>query len=378
MFSNSRKAQPVLRASFTLLLGSAMVLGLGLMEGRAQSNPWTVSGSNIFNNNTGNVGVGSGATNPGSLFVVSSGSSTPPAPLGSNVATFANLDGNPTRVTFDSFGTWGGTLTCRLARGTAASPSSTQLSDILGAVTVFGYGSTHYSPAGMAQLRFAAAQNWTDAAQGTYISFVTTINGTVNPVEVMRIDNTGFVGIGTITPTEPLDVNGNALVTGTVTSGSITSSGNITAASGTISGAVVKATYQDVAEWVPAAGALGAGTVVVLDPDHSNRVMASKAAYDTAVAGVISATPGVALGQEGEGKALVATTGRVRVRVDASPGAIRVGDLLVTSDKPGVAMKSVPVEVGGVKMHRPGTLIGKALEPLASGAGEILVLLSLQ
>jgi len=29
-------------------------------------------------------------------------------------------------------------------------------------------------------------------------------------------------------------------------------------------------------------------------------------------------------------------------------------------------------------MHRPGTLIGKALEPLEKGQGEILVLLSLQ
>jgi hypothetical protein len=41
-------------------------------------------------------------------------------------------------------------------------------------------------------------------------------------------------------------------------------------------------------------------------------------------------------------------------------------------------MKSVPVEIGGVRIHRPGTLIGKALEPLEKGTGEILVLLSLQ
>jgi len=50
----------------------------------------------------------------------------------------------------------------------------------------------------------------------------------------------------------------------------------------------------------------------------------------------------------------------------------------VTSDIPGVAMKSEPVNLGGVQLHRPGTLIGKALEPLQKGRGEILVLLSLQ
>ena len=64
--------------------------------------------------------------------------------------------------------------------------------------------------------------------------------------------------------------------------------------------------------------------------------------------------------------------------VDVSRSAIRVGDLLVTSNRPGVAMRSVPIEVGGTKIHRPATLIGNALEPLDSGEGEILVLLSLQ
>jgi hypothetical protein len=66
------------------------------------------------------------------------------------------------------------------------------------------------------------------------------------------------------------------------------------------------------------------------------------------------------------------------VKVDATSAPIGVGDLLVTSDVAGTAMRSVPVIVGGVSIHRPGTIIGKALEPLQSGTGEILVLLSLQ
>jgi hypothetical protein len=65
----------------------------------------------------------------------------------------------------------------------------------------------------------------------------------------------------------------------------------------------------------------------------------------TKVAGVVSANPGVLLGKGGDSQAMIATTGRVRVRR---------------------------------KFHQPGTIIGKALEPLASGEGEILVLLSLQ
>ncbi len=41
-------------------------------------------------------------------------------------------------------------------------------------------------------------------------------------------------------------------------------------------------------------------------------------------------------------------------------------------------MKSEPFRLRGTVMHRPGTIIGKALEPLSSGEGTILVLLSLQ
>jgi hypothetical protein len=172
---------------------------------------------------------------------------------------------------------------------------------------------------------------------------------------------TGNVGIGISNPTHKLDVNGTAHVTG-----NMTVDGNISAK------------YQDVAEWVPAIHALPAGTVVVLNPKESNQVMASSQAYDTRVAGVISERPGLALGEAGADKVLVATTGRVKVKVDATRAAICVGDLLVTSDVEGVAMKSEPLVIQGRPFHSPGTLIGKALEPLAKGTGEILVLLSLQ
>jgi hypothetical protein len=168
-------------------------------------------------------------------------------------------------------------------------------------------------------------------------------------------DGAGNVGIGTQSPAAKLDVQGDINV-----------SGNI------------NAKYQDVAEWVSSTQKLAAGTVVTLDPSRPNHVLASTSSYDTAVAGVISARPGIALGEAGEGKALVATTGRVKVRVDATRGPIHIGDLLVTSDVEGMAMKSEPVTLGGRRMHSPGTIIGKALETLESGTGEILVLLSLQ
>ena len=184
--------------------------------------------------------------------------------------------------------------------------------------------------------------------------------------QVAPDDSNFFAGnmtVGTlpaVAGTYALEVNGHANFNGTVT------------------GTNIKAHYQDVAEWVPATADLAPGTVVILNRKKNNEVMASATSYDTTVAGVVSAQPGLSLGIEGEGKEQIATTGRVRVRVDARIHAVQVGDLLVTSDMPGTAMRSEPMDINGRQFHQPGTIIGKALEPLEGGVGEILVLLSMQ
>ena len=140
----------------------------------------------------------------------------------------------------------------------------------------------------------------------------------------------------------------------------------------------IAAKYQDVAEWVPTRNKISPATVVIIDPSLDNHVLPASVAYDQRVAGVISDRPGLLLGEGGDDQVKVAHSGRVKVKVDATYGAIAAGDLLVTSATPGYAMRSEPVQVGEVRIHRPGPLIGKALEPLADGKGEILVLLLLQ
>jgi hypothetical protein len=199
-----------------------------------------------------------------------------------------------------------------------------------------------------------------DGGSGFVVIRYTATQAPVTIQETLTTTEDGNVGIGTVNPTVKLDVVGDVAISGTVSGGNII------------------AKYQDIAEWVPSRGFLPPGTVVVLDASRPNAVEPSSSPYDARVAGVISPKPGLVLGEASVDKSLVATTGRVKVRVDASAGAIMIGDLLVTSDKPGLAMRSEAISLAGVPIHRPGTILGKALEPLANGQGEILVLLSLQ
>jgi hypothetical protein len=198
------------------------------------------------------------------------------------------------------------------------------------------------------------ARNWHIRVDGSDADKFKIWDSTANAFRV-TIQADGKVGIGTTTPSEMFEVNGTIKAT-----------------------KVIGAVYQDFAEWVPASVDMTPGTVVVLNVSKTNEVSPSSTPYDTTVAGVVSAAPGILLGEESASKEMIATTGRVKVRVDATRAPIRVGDLLVTSDVSGAAMRSEPMDISGRHFHQPGTIIGKALEPLDDGVGEILVLLSLQ
>lgn len=212
---------------------------------------------------------------------------------------------------------------------------------------------------------------------------------------LLTILASGNVGVGTTSPAAKLEVigdaavSGNSTVSGTTTTGTVRiggasgiavtrDAGFVVVDGGLRATGVLEAKYQDVAEWVDTPAALAAGTVVIVDPDRTNNVIPAAQAYDTRVAGAVSRQPGLVLGEATPNGSLVAQSGRVRIKVDATYGAIRIGDLLVTSPTPGHAMLSKAVKVAGITMHRPATVLGKALEAWSSGMGEILVLLTLQ
>jgi hypothetical protein len=101
-------------------------------------------------------------------------------------------------------------------------------------------------------------------------------------------------------------------------------------------------------------------------------------AYDRRVAGVISGAgdyrPGIILhkGPDHEQRVPVALTGKVFCKVDATFGAVEVGDLLTTSPISGHAMKASD------SSRAFGAILGKALQPMSAGQGLLPVLVALQ
>lgn len=129
----------------------------------------------------------------------------------------------------------------------------------------------------------------------------------------------------------------------------------------------------DFAELMPArAGPFEPGDVLVVTADGT--LARAFEPEQAAVVGVYSTRPGVEadLWREvsSDRKVPVAVTGIVPVKVCDRAGPILPGDLLVSSPIPGVAMRGDD--------PRPGTVVGKALEPLDGGDGRIRMLVMLR
>lgn len=149
-------------------------------------------------------------------------------------------------------------------------------------------------------------------------------------------------------------------------------------------------------------GEYAVGDLLVIDPESPYLILSTEP-NDTKVIGVVGPTVDIKDGElmvivlgyhgakpddsppPGEPGEVGATASEeaptrtvARIKADADTGAIQRGDLLTTSPNPGHAMRAEPVDVGGVEIYRPGTIIGKALESLDAGQGLIEVFVALQ
>ncbi len=192
----------------------------------------------------------------------------------------------------------------------------------------------------------------------------------------MTINPSGLVGIGTSTPGSPLEIKGNV----TLTKGS---GASITYQDGSVQSVAWNGILQggDYAESVDVSGDRAEyepGDVLVIDPASKGKFLKSSEPYSTAVMGVYSTRPGVVGRRQKTDRSHMkdevplAMVGVVPTKVTSEGGAIKAGDLLVTSSRPGYAMK------GKDRSLLTGAIIGKALEPLDAGTGVIEVAVSIQ
>ena len=141
-----------------------------------------------------------------------------------------------------------------------------------------------------------------------------------------------------------------SITTPVITTGAAGTPGTITGNWGLGSGSKLTATYADLAEYYEGDREYAVGTVLVFG---GNKEVTMSSTYgDHKVAGVVSDTAAYIMNEQCSGvKNLVALQGRVPCKV---VGKISKGDLIVTSNIPGVG-----ISAGGDA--KTGTVIGKAI-----------------
>ncbi|HDN86098.1 MAG TPA: hypothetical protein ENG49_02620 [Candidatus Omnitrophica bacterium] len=136
-----------------------------------------------------------------------------------------------------------------------------------------------------------------------------------------------------------------------------------------VTGVVYASNYMrsDIAENFLVRGEVEEGDVMVVDLSSEEGLTKSKKPYSSLVVGVISKNPAIIIGEKkgGENYKPVALKGVVLTKVI---GPVKRGDILVTSNKEGYAMKA-----DSKKIFSPTQIVGIALEELKEKEGKIKV-----
>ena len=142
--------------------------------------------------------------------------------------------------------------------------------------------------------------------------------------------------------------------------------GNATGYFNTVFAKATSAQYADVAEKYVADRQYPPGTI--LEIGGAAEVQETTTYASTRIAGVVSTTPALLMnsGETDANSVEIALLGRVPCRVT---GTIHRGDLLTSSDRPGVATALRAAD------YRPGCVIGKALEAHATAGDGIIEVL---
>jgi hypothetical protein len=198
------------------------------------------NGSTIINNEagdgTGSIGIGQNSLTTGFIhfgdadkkFYFEARSATQAFDIYGNSTTLFSVDGNNKRI---GMGTSAPNNTLEIkASGSAkgnidmlALTNSISNADMDGTETSILFNQFYYDAstpaiADAGRISVGTESDWTSttSTQDAYMAFETAVNGTVT--ERLRVASTGYVGIGTTSPTATLHVAGNIVATGSISS----------------------------------------------------------------------------------------------------------------------------------------------------------------
>jgi hypothetical protein len=105
---------------------------------------------------------------------------------------------------------------CKRARGTELLPSNVASDDTIAYISGRAYGTTGFAAMGKVSIQMKAAEDWTDSAQGTYITLETTAKGTTTRSEKLRVSDNGMIigskaNVASISNTYTATLNDNYL-----------------------------------------------------------------------------------------------------------------------------------------------------------------------
>ncbi|MBN8578547.1 MAG: tail fiber domain-containing protein [Cytophagales bacterium] len=170
---------------------------------------WTTSGTNIFNSNTGNVGIGTSTPSvkleingAGALNVLNLINESNSMQLSGKVASNTDFHA-PAYVGLRS-------------RGTLASPVDVQPGDRITGL----YGSSLHGGVfrNSVAIQFFVGSNPSSTSHPSLIRFETTSSGSTTRLERMRITESGDLGLGTTSPSFKMDVSGSIRAVSFITS----------------------------------------------------------------------------------------------------------------------------------------------------------------
>ena len=370
-------------------------VGATALRGNGTASYNTAVGSNTLNQNggDGNTATGYGAltANESGTYNTANGSS----------AMFTNSTGyyNTAMGNGSLYGNTAGYGNTALGTGALGANTTGFYNTAVGYVAGSGTGSNYeVSGAYNTYLGYAAGQG-----SQTGFVFATAIgaNAVVNQDYAMILGGTGGdavnVGIGTATPYFDYALDVETSVLAGIDSGVVVNGGGGNLYLGMTSGThEFRVDYTgkgyfnggtqtggaDFAESVAVGGRRSLyepGDVLEIDRTADRHLTLSHHAYATLVAGIYSTKPGVLATEHNmddpaiqSSEVPLAVVGIVPCKVSTENGPVARGDLLVTSSRPGYAMK------GTNRRRMLGAVVGKALEPLEKGSGVIQVLVTLQ